>query len=112
MALGGLGVPLGALGAPSGAPSGRKSGKNTELCDRYVAKAGRVMKTGSPDPPNVVKTWQMACFSYIQHSGTLATKNVAEAPQKWAFGVPLGTPARLQGPCVRTECHQSRIATN
>ena len=56
MALGGLGAPLGSLGAPSGARSGRKSGKNTELCDRYVAKAGRVMKTGSPDPPNVVKT--------------------------------------------------------
>ena len=56
VALGGLGVPLGSLGAPSRAPSGRKSGKNAELCERYVAKAGRVMKTGSPDPPNVVKT--------------------------------------------------------
>ena len=56
VALGGLGAPLGSLGARSGAPSGRKSGKNTELCDHYVLKACRVMKTGSPDPPNVVKT--------------------------------------------------------
>ena len=55
VALGGLGVPLGSLGAPSRAPSGRKSGKNAELCERYVAKAGRVMKTGSPDPfPDVI----------------------------------------------------------
>ena len=56
MALGGLGSPLGALGTPSGAPSDRKSEKNIELCDCYVAKAGRVLKTGSPDPSNVVKT--------------------------------------------------------
>ena len=57
MALGGLGSPLGGLGTPSGAPSDRKSEKNIELCDCYVAKAGRVLKTGSPDPSNVVKTW-------------------------------------------------------
>ena len=57
MALGGLGSPLGGLGAPRGAPSGQKSEKNIELCDSYVAKAGRVLKTGSPDPSNVVKTW-------------------------------------------------------
>ena len=56
VALGGLGVPLGSLGVSSCAPSGRKSGKNAELCERYVAKAGRVMKTGGPDPPNVAKT--------------------------------------------------------
>ena len=82
VALGGLGVPLGSLGAPSRAPSGRKSGKNAELCKRYVAKAGRVMKTGSPDLPNVVKTEQIICLSYIQHSGTMTSKSVAQAPQK------------------------------
>ena len=47
---------LGGLGAPRGAPSGQKSEKNIELCDSYVAKAGRVLQTGSPDPSNVVKT--------------------------------------------------------
>ena len=57
MALGGLGSPLGALGTPSDAPSDRKSEKNIELCDSYVAKACRVLKTGSPDPSNVVKTY-------------------------------------------------------
>ena len=56
VALGGLGFPLGGLGAPRGAPSGQKSEKNIELYDGYVAKAGRVLKTGSPDPSNVVKT--------------------------------------------------------
>ena len=56
VALGGLGSPLDALGTPSGAPSDRKSEKNIELCDCYVAKAGRVLKTGSPDPSNGVKT--------------------------------------------------------
>ena len=56
MALGGLGSPLGGLGAPRDDPSGQKSEKNIELCDSYVAKAGRVLKTGSPDPSNVVKT--------------------------------------------------------
>ena len=56
MALGGLGSTLGALGTASGAPSDRKSEKNIEVCDCYVAKAGRVLKTGSPDPSNVVKT--------------------------------------------------------
>ena len=47
---------MGALGAPRGAPSGQKSEKKIELCDCYVAKAGRVLKTGSPDPCNVAKT--------------------------------------------------------
>ena len=56
VALGGLGSPWGALGTPRGAPSDQKSEKNIELCDCYVAKAGRVLKTGSPDPSNVVKT--------------------------------------------------------
>ena len=56
VALGGLGSPLGALGAPRGAPSGQKSEKKIELCDSYVARAGRVPKTGGPDPSNVVKT--------------------------------------------------------
>ena len=42
MALGGLGAPLGSLGAPSGAPCGRKRGKNTELCDDYVVKGFQV----------------------------------------------------------------------
>ena len=48
---------MGALGAPRGAPSDQKSEENIEVCDWYVAKAGRVLKTGSPDPANVVKTW-------------------------------------------------------
>ena len=56
VALGGLGSPLGALRTPRGAPSDQKSDKNIELCDCYVAKAGRVLKTGSRDPSNVVKT--------------------------------------------------------
>ena len=56
VALGGLGSALGALGTPERVPSDQKSEKNIELCDCYVAKAGRVLKTGSPDPSNVVKT--------------------------------------------------------
>ena len=109
---GGFGRPWGPFGLSWGTewrPERPKNRKNTELCNRYVAKAGRVRKTGSPNPPNVVKTWQIVCFSYIQHSGTLASKSVAQAPQKWTSGVTLGTRGRLEEPCVRTGRHRSRF---
>ena len=49
-------VPFGWPWGTEGRPERQKSEKNIELCDSYVAKAGRVLKTGSPDPSNVVKT--------------------------------------------------------
>ena len=56
---GGFGRPWIPFGVPWGTewrPERPKNRTNTGLCDHNVAKAGRVMKTGSPDLPDVVKT--------------------------------------------------------